>query len=88
MFITEFGLISLIGGVVGSMAGAAVVVPVTEWIKQNVALPISPSDPTFLATHALLGLLLAVVVCALATVSPLRQITRISPHEMIAKGDL
>lgn len=88
MFITEFGLISLIGGTAGSIAGAAVVVPAIEWVKQNVALPISPSDPTFLATHALLGLLLAVVVCAFATVSPLHQITRISPHEMIAKGDL
>lgn len=88
MFITEFGLISLIGGVAGSAVGAAVVVPVTEWIKQHVALPISPSDPAFLVVHALAGLLLAVAVCALATISPLHQITQISPHEMIAKGDL
>ena len=88
MFITEFGLISLIGGTIGSIAGASVVVPAIEWVKQNIALPISPSDPTFLAAHALFGLLLAVAVCAFATVSPLHQITRISPHEMIAKGDL
>lgn len=88
MLAMEFGSVSLLGGCVGSLAGLAAAVQAVEWIRGNFALPMGQWDAAFVLGHGLTGVALALLLCAAATLFPLRRITRISPHDAITEGEL
>ena len=88
MFIMEFGLIGLLSGLFGSLLGMALIGPMVNWIRSNLTLPVSTIDIKFLLIHLLLGLGLTIVLCLISTIIPLMVTNKLSPHEMITKGEL
>ena len=88
LFLVEFGLIGLIGGLMGSLLGILSAGPFIEWISQKVAFPITEFSGMFMLKHYALGIGVSVIICMISTVSSLRYITRISPHDAITKGEI
>ncbi len=88
MFIMEFGLIGLLSGFFGSLIGMALISPMINWVKSNLTMPVSSVDIKFMFIHLLIGIVITLLLCLISTVIPLMITNRLSPHEMITKGEL
>ncbi len=88
MFMIEFGLVGLPAGLVGSLLGMILIMPVVNRIRNSIVLPVASIDFKFMLIHLLIGLALTIVICTLSTLIPLVLTNRLSPHEMITKGEL
>ncbi len=88
MFIMEFGLIGLSSGFFGSLIGMALIGPMINWVRSNLTMPVSVVDIKFMLIHLLLGIVITLMLCLISTIIPLIITNRLSPHEMITKGEL
>lgn len=88
LFLTEFGVIGLIGGLLGSLFGILSAGPFLDWVSQKVAFPVTGFNGVFMLKHFALGIGVSMIICMISTISSLRYITRISPHDAITKGEI
>lgn len=88
LFILEFGVIGLAGGLMGSVLGIMSARPVIDWLSRQMSFPTAGWSGLFVAKQMAAGIIVSLFICMLSTIAPLRYITHISPHEAITKGEV
>ena len=88
LIIGEACTMALIGGVIGSAAASALLVPVMKWLEASFKLPPAAWDLGATALSALLGILLALVLGFLASVRPAMKSASLEPQTAITQGEV
>lgn len=88
MILTQAGMMSAIGGLVGSIIGMLLFGPVISFLQELLVIPVGGWSFGVSVVWVAIGVVFALIICLLASTGPILQSVRMDPTKAISEGEI